>query len=80
MLAEIEEASREARYHIEAIVHDVLFERARQLRIAQGIERVCHGCGCSDSRSCPAPDGLKGPGCVWATERLCSRCYLEIDR
>ena len=42
-------------------------EEDRQARIAIGIEAVCFGCGCSDSRRCPG-------GCVWATPTLCSRC------
>ena len=42
-------------------------EAERQVRIARGVEHACVGCGCSESRAC---DG----GCVWATERLCSRC------
>jgi hypothetical protein len=42
-------------------------EDERQARIDAAIEHVCAGCGCSESRSCPG-------GCVWATDRLCSRC------
>jgi hypothetical protein len=43
------------------------FEDKRQARIAAGLEHACTVCGCSESRACPG-------GCVWATERLCSRC------
>lgn len=40
----------------------------RDQRIAAGEERVCARCGCSESNACdPA-------GCVWATDKLCSRC------
>jgi hypothetical protein len=42
-------------------------EDLRQTRIAAGVEHACANCGCSETRSC---DG----GCVWATDRLCSRC------
>jgi hypothetical protein len=42
-------------------------EFARQIRIAAGQEKVCSGCGCSESRACSG-------NCLWATENLCSRC------
>jgi len=42
-------------------------EFARQLRIADGQETACAGCGCSETRACSG-------GCVWATAALCSRC------
>jgi|SRR5579859_333791 len=50
----------------------VMQERAsqeceRQIRIAAGAEQACARCGCSTSRGCSG-------GCLWATERLCSRC------
>jgi len=46
------------------------FEIQRQARIAAGVEHACAGCGCSETRSCPG-------GCVWANERLCSRCLRK---
>lgn len=46
------------------LVHE---EAARLVRIADGLEHACLGCGCSESRACPG-------GCVWANERFCSRC------
>ncbi len=42
-------------------------EFARQLRIASGVEVACARCGCSESRGCSG-------GCLWVTDRLCSRC------
>lgn len=42
-------------------------EYDRQRRIEAGIEHVCAGCGCSETRACPG-------GCIWATKTLCSRC------
>jgi hypothetical protein len=42
-------------------------EFARQMRIAAGQEQACASCGCSETRACSG-------GCVWATQRLCSRC------
>jgi hypothetical protein len=52
---------------LEAMQEAARREFARQMRIAAGQERVCLGCGCSESRSC---SGL----CIWATRTLCSRC------
>lgn len=43
------------------------FEQDRQARIAAGVEHVCVGCGCSETKSCAG-------GCVWATPNLRSRC------
>jgi len=48
-------------------------ERARQARIAAGVEMQCRVCGCSDSRAC---DG----GCVWAEPFLCSQCARKGER
>lgn len=42
-------------------------EFSRQKRIANGEERGCLGCGCSETRACSG-------GCIWATETLCSKC------
>ncbi len=42
-------------------------EFARQLRIAEGGEKACARCGCSETRACSG-------GCIWATNTLCSRC------
>ncbi len=46
---------------------EAMMERARQARIAAGEEHACAVCGCSETKACAG-------GCVWATERLCSRC------
>ncbi len=31
-------------------------------------ERICKGCGCTDSHACEG-------GCFWVTDNLCSKCY-----
>ncbi|HZP16811.1 MAG TPA: hypothetical protein VFB00_02520 [Terriglobales bacterium] len=44
-------------------------EAERQARIAAGVERACIICGCSETRACAG-------GCVWANEKVCSRCVV----
>lgn len=46
-------------------------EFERQIRILTGEEKVCLGCGCSETRACSG-------GCGWATDQLCSNCANVI--
>lgn len=61
-----------------ADVRELMEQRAqlefqRQVRIANGAEIACAGCGCSESRACSG-------GCVWATRTVCSRCAAGGER
>ena len=57
---ELVKVARDIREHLNA-------EEAYLERVTSGAERVCHGCGCSETRACSG-------GCIWATATHCSRC------